>query len=86
MDAVNIEKREERLTLQLTQSELYMISRKAKALGMSRPNMIVNAVIDYECECGQTSKPDQNKVMEVLLGLPIPDSVKLCKSCKRAHG
>ena len=42
------ELRTERLTLRITLSELYMISRKAKALGMSRPNLVIAAVNKYQ--------------------------------------
>ena len=83
MDTEKIEKREERLTLQLTQSELYMISRKAKSLGMSRPNMVVSAVLEYVCDGGLPSNPNHDIVMETLHGLPVPDLVKVCKTCKR---
>ena len=44
------ELRVENLTLRITRDELYMISRKAKALGMSRPNLVIDAVIEYEKE------------------------------------
>lgn len=40
----------ENLNLRITRDELHMISRKAKALGMSRPNLVVDAVIEYEKE------------------------------------
>ena len=42
------ELREHVLGLRITLSELYFISRKAKALGMSRPNLIITAVMNYE--------------------------------------
>jgi len=42
------ELRNELLSLRITRDELYMISRKARELGMSRPNLIVDAVQKYE--------------------------------------
>jgi hypothetical protein len=41
------ERREELLSLRITRTELYFISRQAKALNMSRPNLIIEAVKKY---------------------------------------
>jgi transposase-like protein len=45
---VTKELRNELLSLKITRSELYEISRIARKLGMSRPNLIIDAVRKYE--------------------------------------
>ena len=81
MEKRSKEKRERRLSIEITRSELYMISRKAKSLGLSRPDMIVDAVIKYEKDEAQKQIPDQKKVTELLESLPEP-VYDPCKSCQ----
>jgi len=72
MSSKGTEKRDQRLTLLVTQSELYMISRKAHSLGMSRPNLVVDAVLKYCKDNNSENIPDHNKVVELLNTLPFP--------------
>jgi len=53
------ELRTERLTLQITLRELYFISRKARALGMSRPNLVIEAVTKYQKDGEELITPEQ---------------------------
>ena len=62
--------RDRRLTLDVTEKELYLISRKARVLGVSRANLVVNAVIGYEGNNSMLSRPDNSFVTKMLDSLP----------------
>jgi uncharacterized protein (DUF1778 family) len=51
--------REEKLSLHVTRGELYMISRKARAIGMSRPDLVVDAVTQYEKDGNHKQRIEQ---------------------------
>jgi hypothetical protein len=43
-----------------------MISRKAKALGVSRPNLVVEAVVKYNNDSNHEILPDVNEVKSIM--------------------